>query len=649
MESLNEYGPGLVMGTAGHIDHGKTMLIRALTGEDLDRLREEKKRGITIELGFVALDLGDGRRVGVVDVPGHEKFIKTMVAGAQGIDFVLLVVAADEGVMPQTREHLDICVILGVKRGLVALTKSDKVDSETLELATEDVKDAVTGTFLEGAPVIHCSAVTGKGIDELRNAIKSVADELTPRSGDGIFRMPVDRSFSVKGFGTVVTGTVISGIVNKGDEIQVLPGGEKGSVRELESHGAKLKSAVAGHRLAVNISGIDRREVGRGRWIGAAGRFELARTVDTLVSVLPDIKAPLEHAHETGLHVGTAFIIAELDLLGAKELAPGEEGAVRLHLREPLPLAAGDRFVLRSFARKLTVAGGEVVDPFPGERALHRGRKGKRAAVDFIPQISRASTRETARQLIETAGLKGVGRSRLLLRVGDFPSRVEEVVGKLVEEGEIINCGGRGELLISKNNFVSLREMLYEALAGYHGSHPMETGPSRASFKSAHAARISREVFDAALNALTRSGRVAAAGDKLRTSAHSPEALDADKEVLAELETVLKSAGKTPPTFSEIADRVGRNKKTVAMLLKYMVESGRAEKISEDLYFHPEAVVEIKSSLREHLKKHEGIDPVEFKKLFGVSRKYAIPLLEYLDRERFTMRVGNRRVLREKS
>jgi len=649
MKSPEEYASGLVMGTAGHIDHGKTMLIRALTGEDLDRLREEKARGITIELGFVALELGDGRRVGVVDVPGHERFVKTMVAGAQGIDFVLLAVAADEGVMPQTREHLDICVLLGVEKGLVALTKSDKVDRETLELAVEDVRDAVAGTFLEGAPVIPCSAVTGEGVEELRSAIAAVADEIVPRSGEGIFRMPVDRSFSVRGFGTVVTGTVISGRIKKGDEVEVLPGGRKGSVREMESHGEKLGSAVAGHRLAVNISGVDRREVGRGQWVTSAGAMELTRTVDAMVTVLPGAKAPLEHAHEIGLHVGTAFIIAELDLLGARRLDPGAESALRLHLREPLPLAAGDRFVLRSFARRMTVAGGEIADPFPGERTLHRGRRGKKKAAEFLLSLSRAPARERVRRLIDAAGLKGAKRGRLLLRVPDFPRRVDDALAGLVQEGEVVRCGGRDEVFVTKGHFAAFRESLYEALAAYHESHPMETGVSRASFRSSNASRVSQEIFDTALDALVRSGRVAVEGDKLRTSEHAPSAGDADVKVLDSLENVLKSSGITPPALNELAKKVGRDRKVVAGLLKYMVESGRAEKVSDDLYFHPEAISAIKSSLREHFRKNEGIDPVGFKELFGVSRKYAIPLLEYLDRERFTMRVGNRRVLRGES
>ena len=636
----------LVMGTAGHIDHGKTSLVRALTGVDLDRLAEEKRRGITIELGFVSLELSDSRRIGVVDVPGHERFIKTMVAGAQGIDFVMLVVAADEGVMPQTVEHFDICKLLGVRKGLVALTKCDKADDETIALATEEIREMVAGSFLEGAPIVPCSSVTGEGIEKLREVIAQVADELVPRSSEGIFRMPVDRSFSVKGFGTVITGTVTSGKVSRGDEVEILPGKARTTVRDLEAHGEKVETAGAGQRLAINLSGIDRKEINRGQWVTEAGRIGLTRTIDTWVFVLPTHRAPIEHSRETGFHAGTAFVIAELDLLGADSILPGHEGAARLHLKEPLPLIAGDRFVLRSYARKTTVAGGEIIDPMPKSRTEHRGRKGRKAAADFIKQIVNGNMTERVEKLIEASGFSGVSRSQLLLRVRVMSSETDSIIEKLAKAGALI-CAGNSDLLITIENFKALSEGLKETLTQYHKSNPLEIGPSRAAFSGMRRRRIPDEIYGSALSALVDSGEVVFEGDKLRLKSHKPSASGVDRKALDSVEQLLKNAGKTPPTVAEISQKLGRDKKDTSALLKHMMETGLVCKVSDELYFHRAAIEEIKNKLITFLTQHDGIEPTGFKDMVGVSRKYAIPLLEYFDRERITMRVENRRVLRQ--
>jgi len=636
----------LVMGTAGHIDHGKTSLVRALTGVNLDRLAEEKRRGITIELGFVSLELSDSRRIGVVDVPGHERFIKTMVAGAQGIDFVMLVVAADEGVMPQTVEHFDICKLLGVRKGLVALTKCDRADAETISLAAEEIREMAAGSFLENAPIVPCSSVTGEGIEKLREVIAQVASELVPRSGEGIFRMPVDRSFSVKGFGTVITGTVTSGRVGRGDEVEILPGHARATVRDLEVHGEKVETAGAGQRLAINLSGIDRKEIARGQWVIEAGRIGLTRTIDAWVSVLPTHRAPIEHSREIGFHVGTAFIIAELDLLGADCILPGEDGPARLHLKEPLPLIAGDRFVLRSYARKTTVAGGEIIDPMPKSRTEHRGRKGKKAVADFIREIVTGNAEERIEKLIEASGFTGVSRSQLHLRAPVMLSETDSIIAKLAKSGELI-CARNSDLLITLGNFKALSEELKETLAQYHKSNPLETGPSRAAFSGMRRRRIPDEIYESVLHALVDSEDVAFEGDKLRLKSHKPSASGVDKKALDSVEQLLKNAGNTPPTIAEISQKLGRDKKDMSALLKHMMETGLVCKVSDELYFHHAVIAEIKSKLVEHLSRHDGIEPVDFKDMVGVSRKFAIPLLEYFDRERLTMRVGNRRVLRQ--
>ena len=646
MNDANEKHPGLVMGTAGHIDHGKTALVRSMTGVDLDRLEEEKRRGITIELGFVSLDLGEGFRIGVVDVPGHERFIKTMVAGAHGMDFVLLVVAADEGVMPQTVEHLDICKLLKIGKGLVALTKADKADDEMRELAVEEVHELVEGSFLEGAPIIPCSAVTGEGVDELKKEILEIAGTIKARSGDGIFRVPVDRSFSAKGFGTVVTGTIISGTVAKGDEVEILPGGKKATVRDLEVHGEKVARAAAGRRLAINLSGIERREVGRGRWVVGKNKIELTRSIDAYVSVLADHDAAIEHAHEIGFHTGTAFAIAELDLLGESRLEPGAEGPVRIHLSEKLPLLAGDKFVLRSYARKTTVAGGEIIDPHPRYRVAHRGRKGKRAGARFLSEMVTLDVGSKIEGLVETAAFWGVSKSTLYLRVPVSPDEIDAELAKLIDEGKIKKTTGKKELLISRGKAAELREEVFGILGGYHENHPLESGPGKGALKDMIKKRVPIEVFELVLGMLVDAKRVVAKGDKIRLATHSPDAAGSDRETLDKIEELLEKSGNTPPTLKVLAERAGVDPKKARPLMKFLVESGKAIKVSEDLYFHSNAVGTIRKTMEAYFEKNESIDPVAFKDLVGVSRKFAIPLLEYFDREKYTMRVGNSRVPR---
>lgn len=638
---------GIVMGTAGHIDHGKTALVRALTGVDLDRLEEEKRRGITIELGFVSLDLGEGFKIGIVDVPGHERFIKTMVAGAQGLDMVMLVIAADEGVKPQTTEHLDICKLLMVNHGLVALTKSDKVDLETIEFAIEEVKELTAGTFLEGAPIIPCSAITGDGIESLKKTILEIARKAVPRSAMGIFRMPVDRSFSVKGFGTVVTGTVISGTVSKGDEVEILPGKKRATVRDLEVHGEKLEKAGAGKRLAMNLSGIERTDAARGQWAAASGIIELTRTIDVWASVLTTHKTPLEHAHEIGLHTGTAFVLCEIDLLGEDRILPGGSAPARLHLKEALPLLAGDRFVLRSYARKATVAGGEIIDPHPKYRMLHRGRKGKKTGAAFLEIMAGSNVADRIEGLVDSAALQGVSRRTLFLRAPASPGEINLIIEKMILDGKLQKAAGKAELLIGRKNIASLREEMAAALDKYHKSHPLEIGPGKTALRGIVKKRAPDEIYELAADMLAGSGRAAIEGDKIRLSSHKPQAAGANKKAVDKVLLLLEQTGRTPPTISEMEEKTGIAKKELASLLRHLSDAGSVRKISESLYFSSSEIDKIKNEIERYFENNKDLDPVAFKNLAGVSRKFAIPLLEYFDREKFTMRVGNNRVLRK--
>lgn len=635
----------LLMGTAGHIDHGKTALIRALTGVDLDRLEEEKRRGITIELGFVALDLGGGERIGVVDVPGHERFIKTMVAGAQGIDMVLLVIAADEGVMPQTVEHLDICRLLGVRKGIIALTKSDKADGEMRMLATDEIQELIKGSFLEGAPIVSCSAVTNDGIEELRKTIADVARSLPRRSERGMFRMPIDRSFSVKGFGTVVTGSVIAGNIKKGDDVEIIPGGRRATVRELEVHGEKVDLAGAGQRLAVNLAGVERAGVGRGMWLARPGSIKPTRTADVRLEILKTAGGPLHNGLELLAHAGTAHVLAEIDLFGNRAINPGDIDVARLHFKEPMALLAGDRIVLRSFARQATVAGGLTLDPLPGERVAHRGRRGKRESPQFLIKLDSAKPAERIAMLVVASDRTGTLASHLIQRMPLAPEETAAMV-EIASRKTILKIAGREELLIGRGVFDSISGEIVEMLRSHHRDRPMETGLSRGALKGKRFRRAPDSVYAAAIESLIKSGRIESDGDLVRLKEHKASAGLADQGDVAAIEKALKDGGFTPPAPAQIAESLGRDKKDVLRLLKFLTDQNRARRISEDLFYLPAAIDEIKRLLESYLAGHESIGPVDFKGITGTSRKFAIALLEYFDRERVTIRVGDKRILR---
>lgn len=636
----------VLMGTAGHIDHGKTALVRALTGVDLDRLAEEKRRGITIELGFASLELETDLRVGIVDVPGHERFIKTMVAGAQGMDMAMLVVAADEGIMPQTIEHLEICRLLGVKRGLIALTKSDKVDEETILIAKEELKELVRGTFLEGSPIVACSAVTGAGIDELKKTIASLALSIPPKFEDGIFRLPIDRCFSVKGFGTVVTGTVTAGTIVKGDNVEILPGNVGGIVRGMEVHGRKVERAVAGQRLALNITGIEKQNAGKGQWVVKKGTLSTTRTADVIVEILRSAP-PLQHKTELLFHVGTAHVIAEADLLGEKEISSGKTASARLHFDVPLVLLAGDRFVLRSFARQATIGGGVVLDPLPSGRVIHRGKKGKRASREFLELLGASEPEQRLYLLVTASGIGGMRTKDVPLRVPVSPPEALKMRDALIEKGKIISGGGREETLIDKKVFEEVCEQIVEYLKEYHERNQMEAGLSKSAVKGKFLRRANDGVFTFLLSSLIERGIIESEGDIIKVAGRKAIVPDKEKADLEIIEKAILEGGRTPPTTAQLAEMLGRDKKEILRLLKFLVEQGKMKRVSEELFFGQKTVEEIKSLTVAYLREHGEITPVEFKSITGTSRKFSVPLLEYFDREGITIRKGDKRILKK--
>jgi selenocysteine-specific elongation factor len=623
----------IVLGTAGHIDHGKTSLVRALTGIDTDRLPVEKARGITTELGFARLDLGD-RRIAVVDVPGHERFVKSMVAGATGLDLVCLVIAADEGVMPQTREHLDICQLLGVRRGLVVLTKRDLVDDDWLELVTADVRATLAGTFLDGAPVVPVSTRTGAGLDELRAALARVIDELPPRATTGVFRMPVDRVFTVKGFGTIVTGTILGGEVALGDELVVLPSGLATRVRGIEVHGAAVDRAVAGVRAALNLGGLGVEDLARGDLLAHPGRVAASHILDVELAYLASAPAPLPARSKVLVHHGTTQVLATLVLVAARELLPGASGLAQLRLDATTPLGAlpGDRFILRGFTatrtQGTTIGGGRIV------RVL--APKARKGDVHARTLASLATARADQRIALDVrnAAAAGLSLGDLVRRLGLPPTTLADPLATLVAAGELLATGeGDHTHYLHAQSVAELEARIIALLAGAPDGLPRE------ELRTQLPAALPARAYDAILAGLEARGVLATAGDRVaRASATARSALSASEIKLAEQ---LEKWAVEPLRPKEIPAALGLTEAQVKAGLDRLVAAKLAVKIKPDLFMHARTVTDLRDRLIAFLDEHKTIDAQQWKDLTGASRKFTIPLAEYFDAEKLTLRVGD--------
>jgi selenocysteine-specific elongation factor len=622
----------IVLGTAGHIDHGKTSLVRALTGIDTDRLPVEKARGITTELGFARLDLGE-RRVAVVDVPGHERFVKSMVAGATGIDVVMLVIAADEGVMPQTREHLDICDLLGVRRGLIVLTKRDLVDDEWLGMVTGDVTAAVAGTFLDGAPVVPVSTKTGEGIGELKAELARVIDALPPRTTTGVFRLPVDRVFTVKGFGTIVTGTVLGGEVALGDELTVIPSGLSARVRGIEVHGTAVEKAVAGHRAALNLGGVAVEDLARGDLLAHPGKVAASHILDVELRYLRSASGPLPARSKVLVHHATAQILATLVLVETKELAPGESALAQLRLDSTTPIGAlpGDRFIVRGFVE--TASGGSTIGGGRIIRVLApKARKGAQHA-QAVGAL--ASARLDQRLALEVRGAAAAGLSgdELVRRLGLPAAAIADPLATLVAGGELLAVG---EHYVHAQAVAELEQKI-GALVGADGI-------SREELRTQLPAALPPRAYDAILGGLERKGALVVDADRVRKQAapKAPSMGPVETAVLAKLE----ATGVEPPRPKELPAAVGMAEAQVKVALDKLVAAKLAIKVKPDLVMHAKVVDEVRGRLVAFLEKHGTIDAQQWKELTGASRKFTIPLAEYFDGEKLTLRVGEVRRLR---
>jgi len=632
----------IVIGTAGHIDHGKTALVQALTGVDTDRLPEEKERGITIELGFAPLTLPSGTRAGVVDVPGHERFVRTMVAGAGGIDLALLVVAASEGVMPQTREHLAICRLLGIGAGVIALTKIDAVDPDMIELAREDVKGLVAGTFLEDAPIIPVSAHAKLGLDELRAALDAVAAKVATRDATGPARLPIDRSFTMKGFGVVVTGTLVSGRLEVGQSAELLPSGEKGKIRGLQIHGQAVPRAEAGTRLAVNLAGIESEAVERWQWLVKDGELHTTREIDARIELLPGCKRALGRRARVSVHVGTATTLATLVLLDTEELPPGGEALGRLKLDGPLVVLQGDRFILRGDTALApyggTVGGGTVLRPIAG-RYRRRADEADRARV-----VETASGPEKVAAEVLWAGPAGLSPEEVRRRIAPDPSGA---LAGAKKAGTVLEVEpGR---LVHPATIAALEATALERIGLHHEARPLEPGIGREELRTRlHGGMVSPRLFQRVLDNLAKRG-VVAERDIVRLATHKPREEGRGSELGDQIAKVLGQGALQPPRVKELAVQVGASERDTIAALKLLGGAGRAVRVSDDLYFDAAVLGDLRKRLVELLEQKGSISAQEWKDLTGASRKFTIPLAEHFDGEKLTMRVGETRVLRRKT
>ena len=633
----------LILGTAGHIDHGKTSLVKALTGTNTDRLKEEKERGITIELGFAHLELPGDINFGIVDVPGHERFVRAMVAGAGGMDLVMLVIAADEGVMPQTREHLEICQLLGVKQGLVALTKCDMVDEEWLQLVIEEVHDYLAGSFLEEAAIVPVSSKTGAGLDELRSALGQLANQAQEKSADGAYRLPVDRVFTVPGFGTIVTGTLLSGEIATGDEVEILPSGLTSRVRSVQSHGQKAESGLAGQRLAVNIQGVDHNDMSRGDVIVPRGVFRATRTVDARIDYLSSAPRELKHRATLRLHSATYEVSAQVILLDRDTLAPGESAFVQLRLKSPVLLLPGDYFIVRSYSPQITVGGGTVIDPAPPRR-----RRRSAHALELLHALDEGEDADKLLLLTQMSLLSGLALEDLVIRSGLSLKKIEAPLAGLLSKGLIVQTVRKPRIFLGQEAFENLKSLLRAGLENYLQENPLKEGIGKEELKAQIPKRSDLRFFDSVLSSLEKDGKTVVDRDLVKIPGHKASTAIDQSGILTKLENALQQGGTEPPSIKELGDLVRCNDKAVLEHLILLDRKGRAVKISTDIFYAPQPLLVLREKLIAFLQEKEEITPPEFRELTGLSRKYMIPLLGYFDQEKVTLRVGDKRVLRRR-
>ena len=633
----------IVVGTAGHIDHGKSALVQALTGIDPDRLKEEKERGITIELGFAHAVI-DNITVAFVDVPGHERFVKTMLAGVGGLDCVMLIIAGDEGVMPQTREHFDICRLLHVKQGLVVITKADLVDEDTIEIVRLETRDLVEGSFLGTAPIVTVSARTGAGLDDLRAALVGFSSGVTHRQSDSATRLPIDRAFSMQGFGTVVTGTLISGRVRPDDELVLVPGDRRVRVRGVQVHGRRRDHAEAGQRTAVNLGGIDVADIQRGQALVSPGALTITRRVDAVIDLLPSAK-PLKHGSRIHFHQGTLEVLGRVTVAdaGPTEIGPGERAPVRIRLESPAALVRGDRFILRAYSPTVTIGGGEVLDPEPPRAGIRtKASEGRFTALQMNGSADRDLVALT--RMIADLGPAGMAVSSLTSRAG-VPSRRLPHMLAAIERGGHARIAG--ERLVSPAIIAALSTQLLAVVTDFHKAHPLVDGIPREEARERVFARSHPAVFELVVSDLTSSNQLTGR-DRLALPGHRLELTPEESRAREAVERAYRTGGLRPPDAGTVSAEANASLALVEKMTALLLRQKALVRV-DTLIFHTDALGQLKAEVQA-LKATAAagratVDVATFKDRYEVTRKFAIPLLEWLDRERVTRRVGEARVV----
>ena len=634
----------IILGTAGHVDHGKTSLIRALTGIDTDRLKEEKARGITIELGFAYLDLPCGHRLGIVDVPGHEKFVKNMVAGASGMDLVAFIVAADEGIMPQTREHFEICRLLGIERGLIIITKKDMVEPDWLELVTDDVRTFFADSFLEDAPIVSVSSTTGEGIEEVRNILDQLVAASDFSEPHGPFRMPIDRVFSMKGFGTVITGTAISGRIKTGDDLMFYPSRKSGKIRGIQVHNKDTQEAEAGHRTAINLQGLEKESINRGEMTAAVDCLQPSYLLDCRFLYLHSNKKPYKNRSRVRVHIGTAEIMGRIVLLTDEELAPGSEANVQILLEEQTGCWPGDKYVVRSYSPIYTIGGGVIFNGSPRKRKRFR-KENKQVFQTYRENIPE----DLALLHIKENGYNGLTLDKLAVKMGIFGNRIKKIVQPPLSSRKIILIDQDKQRMTVNVIYEKLGEKLSSVLTAYHEENPLKAGISKEELRSRLYRGLDQRLYQFLLNDLQKKGAIVQDQALIRLTDHQVSLKDEEKTLRRELETFYNQADLTPPTIKEVTTKFSKYPHHLLKeVMAIMVRDDELVKVSEDLYFYKPALKNLKERLVALLAKESEIDTPAFKDLTGLSRKFSIPLLEYFDKMKVTMRVGDKRILREK-
>ncbi len=636
----------IILGTAGHVDHGKTSLIRALTGIETDRLKEEKKRGITIELGFAHLDLPCGHRLGIVDVPGHEKFIRNMVAGAAGMDMVAFIIAADEGIMPQTVEHFDICKLLGVRDGLIILTKKDMVEPEWLEMVEEEVREFFRNSFLEDAPILSVSSVTGEGIEEIKKALDDKVRAMDFQEEFGPFRLAVDRVFSMKGFGTVITGTSLSGRISTGDELMFYPGGATARIRGIQVHGQDVEVIEAGHRTAINLQGMEKEEINRGDMAATPGSMKPSIRLDCRLHYLNSAEKELSNRTLVRVHVGTREVLGRVILMETDAVLPGEDANVQLLLQEPVAVWPGDHYVVRSYSPITTIGGGVIFNNAPKKRkrTLERDREKNRAVFALY---NSGTPEEKLLLFLEEAGFEGIVADELATRLGIFGKKLKKLLQQPISTGKIMVVESDRQRLVAAPVREKLTSAMETILARYHEENPLKSGLAKEELRSQLRPPVDGKLFAYALNLLSKQGKIVQEEAEVRLSGHEVTLQVDEQAMQEELGTLYREAGLRPPNLKDVLARFAEFPEAqIRQVLDLLLQKGEIIKVNEALYFHASAIEELKEQLVAFIRREGDIDAPRFKEMTGLTRKFSIPLLEYFDKIKLTIRIDDKRVLR---